>query len=144
MLERPSAGERSSGSRGVAPDRGRPRHGENAQPPHMLDDEEKALEGLGEEERRLDQQIEQVRQEAETIVARAREEAIRRGEAAAVELVEQVERLRQQRRRELEQTLGSIREDGERQVESVRRRADSNRERALAWLLSKVAGGDEP
>jgi V/A-type H+-transporting ATPase subunit G/H len=142
-LERPSAGDRSDGGHGASSDRSRPARSEDTPLTQTLD-EERALEGLEEEERRLDQRIERVRAEARAIVARAREEADRRARTAAAELAAEVERLRDQRRRELEQALASMREDTARQVETLRRRAESNREHAVVWLLSKVTGEDEP
>ena len=41
-------------------------------------------------------------------------------------------------------TVAEIREETERRSEVLRRQAERNRERALAWLLSRVAGGDTP
>ena len=105
-------------------------------------DELKALAGLREHERYLDQQLEDARLEGERIVAGARKAADRLKQEAEARLVEEIQRLRTQAAAELESTLASVRDETDRRCESLRRAAEQNQERALVWLLARVAGRD--
>ena len=107
-------------------------------------DEAEALARLREHERELDRQLEDARREAAAREAEARQGAEALREHAEAELVEKVERLRQEASRELERALADLRTETGRKVEAVCRQAELNRERTLAWLLSRVAGRGTP
>lgn len=107
-------------------------------------DEAEALARLREHERELDRQLEDARREAAGRETEARQGAERLRERAEAELVEEVERLRQEASRELERALADLRAETGRKVEAVCRQAELNRQRTLAWLLSRVAGRDTP
>jgi V/A-type H+-transporting ATPase subunit G/H len=137
--------------RGVpAPPQAGDRPGDPADPPRPRPgrtsplDETESLARLGEHERELDRKLEEARQEAKEILARARQEADRLRERAEAELADGVERLRQERSRELERALAVIRQETGQRSEAVRGQAESNRERVLTWLLARVAGRDAP
>jgi vacuolar-type H+-ATPase subunit H len=103
-------------------------------------DEAASLERLREHERELDRRLEAASQEAARLLAEARLAAERLREQADLELRAEVERLRQEASIELEGQLAAIRRETERSVRAVSRRAEQNREQALAWLLARVAG----
>ena len=106
--------------------------------------EAEALARLREHERELDRQLEDARQEATGRETQARQGAERLRESAEAELIEEVERLRQDASGELERALADLRTETGRKVEAVCRQAELNQERAVAWLLSRVAGRGTP
>jgi vacuolar-type H+-ATPase subunit H len=105
-------------------------------------DETESLARLGVHERELDRRLEEAREEAKGTLAQARQQADRLRRSAEAELAEAVESVRRERARELEEALAAVRQEGRLKQESVRRQAELHRERALAWLLSRVAGRD--
>jgi vacuolar-type H+-ATPase subunit H len=107
-------------------------------------DETEALAGLREHERDLDRQLEGARQEAAKLLAEARQAAERLGEEAECKLRQEVKRLREEASRDLERALAAARDETGRRIEALRREAGRNQETALAWLLSRVVGKDEP
>jgi len=107
-------------------------------------DEAEALARLREHERELDRQLEDARQEAAGRETEARQGAERLRQSAEAELSKEVERLGLEASGELERALADLRTETGRKVEAVSRQAELNRERTVAWLLSRVAGRDTP
>ena len=121
---------------------GMPRGGEKSG--HSPNGEAEALVRLGEHEQELDRRLEEARQEAERLLAEAGEEAKRLKERAEAELLEAVERLREEQTRKVERALAAIQEETGRRGRALRHQAERNRERVLAWLISRVTGRDQP
>lgn len=111
---------------------------------HSPDGEAEALARLTEHERALDRRLEESDREAKALLAEADREAERLREKATAELGEAVERLRREHAGELARALAIIHEETQRRSQAVRLQAEVNRERALAWLASRVTGRDPP
>lgn len=107
-------------------------------------DELEALASLREHERELDQQLEAARLEAARSVAEAHQTADLLRQEAEARLAAETQALREEAAAELESALASVREATRERVHAVRRTAEQNRERALTWVLSRVAGRDGP
>ena len=101
---------------------------------------EEIIQRLREHELALDRRVEEARSRAREILAGARAEAERLKEEAKVELAQEVEALRREKAREMEAALLAAREETAVKMETLRRRAEANRERALAFLLLRVTG----
>ncbi len=111
---------------------------------HSPNGEAEALVRLREHEHELDRRLEEARQKAKGLLAEAGQEAERLKERAEAELVEAVELLRQEQAREIERALAAIQEEAGRRGQALRRQAELNRERVLAWLIPRVTGRDAP
>lgn len=107
-------------------------------------DEQETLARLREDELALDRRLEEARQAAQARVAAAREEAARLRAQAEADLREELAHLRDERARELAAALAAVREETVQEVEALRRRAEANREAALAIVLGAVAGTATP
>jgi hypothetical protein len=105
-------------------------------------DELEALARLREHERELDQQLEDARLAAAQVVAEARQSADLQKQEAESRLSEEILRLRKEAASQLEEALATVQDETLRRSEALRRTAERNRERALAWLLARVAGRD--
>ncbi len=119
-----------------------PREGHEAK--DLPNGEAEALARLREHEQELDRRLEEARQEAEGVLAGARQEAKRLKERAEAELLGEVEHLCQEQRRQVAQALVAMQGEAERRGQALRHLAELNRERALTWLISRVAGRDRP
>jgi vacuolar-type H+-ATPase subunit H len=107
-------------------------------------DEAEALARLREHERELDRRLEDARGEVAGLLAEARQAVERLREDGAAELRQEVERLRQEASRERQRLLAGVRDETGRRIEALREQAARNRDEALAWLLSRVAGRVAP
>jgi len=105
-------------------------------------DELEALARLREDERALDDQLEGARMAVAQIVAEARQSAESLKQETELRLTDETARLRRDAASELEKTLETVRDETQRRSEALRLTALHNRERALAWLLSRVTGRD--
>jgi len=106
-------------------------------------DETDALARLREHEGALDRQLEKARAEAAALLAEARAEADRLRDVEA-ELAEQIDRLRREVEAELEAAVAARRDETARRIAALREVAARNRERALEWLLARVAAREKP
>jgi vacuolar-type H+-ATPase subunit H len=107
-------------------------------------DEAEALAKLKAHERALDRQLEDARQDAARILAEARAAAVRLKDVGEVELREAIERLRHEAAKDRERQLSVVHDETARRIEVLRHRVGQNRESALAWILSRVEGGETP
>lgn len=107
-------------------------------------DELEALTKLREHERELDQQLEDARQEAAQRLAGARQAAEQLKQEAEAELSAHVMELRQQAACELEHAVSAVRAETTRRSQALHEAAVRNRDRALAFVLSRVTGSDGP
>ena len=101
-----------------------------------------ALARLREDELALDVQLEEARREAQTRLARARDESERLKTDADVQLAQEVETIRADRARELDLAIAAVHGEIESRVSALRRRAEVNRERAVAFLLTRVTASE--
>jgi F0F1-type ATP synthase membrane subunit b/b' len=102
------------------------------------------LRGLLKLEVALDSQLERARQRTQEILDSTRRETDRMREEAKVKLAAEVESLRQAGAGDLEAALEAMRGESELRIGALRRKAEANRDRAVAFILLRVTGREAP